>query len=60
MTRDSTEFLETNAVIVTFARTACQRIPSTRARLCVEGHPEGQEARKDSDSPLTHVGLADD
>jgi hypothetical protein len=60
MTRDSTVILETNAVIVTFARTACERIPSTRAELYVEGNPERQEASKDSDSPLRHVGLADD
>lgn len=45
-------------VIVTFARTACQRIPSTRAHLYVEGHPEGQEASNEGDSPLTHAGLA--
>lgn len=44
---------------IVFARTACQRIPSTRAHLYVEGHPEGQEASNDSDSPLTHVGLAE-
>jgi cyclopropane-fatty-acyl-phospholipid synthase len=44
---------------IVFARTACQRIPSTRAHLYVEGRPEGQEASNDSDSPLTHVGLAE-
>jgi cyclopropane-fatty-acyl-phospholipid synthase len=43
---------------IVFARTACQRIPSTRAHLYVEGQPEGQEASNESDSPLTHVGLA--
>jgi cyclopropane-fatty-acyl-phospholipid synthase len=43
---------------IVFARTSCQRIPSTRANLYVEGHPEGREASNDSDSPLTHAGLA--
>jgi hypothetical protein len=46
------------AKIVMRDRRTLQRIPSTRAHLCVEGHPEGQEASNASDSPLTHVGLA--
>jgi cyclopropane-fatty-acyl-phospholipid synthase len=44
---------------IVFARTACQRMPSTRAHLYVEGQPEGQEASNASDSPLTHVWLAE-
>jgi cyclopropane-fatty-acyl-phospholipid synthase len=43
---------------IVFARTACERVPSTRAHLYVERLREGQETSKASASPLTHVWLA--
>jgi cyclopropane-fatty-acyl-phospholipid synthase len=44
---------------IVFARTACQRIPSTRAHLYVEGRPKEQGESNDNDAPLTYVGLAE-
>jgi len=44
---------------IVFARTACQRIPPTRAHFCVEGPPEARETNNASDSPLTHAWLAE-
>ena len=43
---------------IVFARTACERVPSTRAHLYVEEPREGRETSKASGSPLTHVWLA--
>lgn len=45
---------------IVFARTACQRIPPTRAHLYREEHREGQEASSDVDSRIVHVALAGD
>ena len=44
---------------IVFARTACQRIPSTRAHLYVEGRAEEREGSNDDDARLTHVGPAE-
>jgi cyclopropane-fatty-acyl-phospholipid synthase len=45
---------------IVFARTACQRIASTRAHLYVEGRPEEQDGSNGGDARrLTHVGLAE-
>jgi cyclopropane-fatty-acyl-phospholipid synthase len=43
---------------IVFARTACHRIPSTRAHLYVEGRPEGREGSSGDEAPWTHVALA--
>ena len=45
---------------IVFSRTACQRIPPTRAHLCVDGHPEAKGTNYASDPPLAHVWLAED
>jgi cyclopropane-fatty-acyl-phospholipid synthase len=45
---------------IVFARTACQRIPSTRAHLYRGKHSEGQEISSCVDSRLLHAGPAKD
>ena len=44
---------------IVFARTACQRIPSTRAHLYVEGRPEERKESNGNDAALAHVGLVE-
>jgi cyclopropane-fatty-acyl-phospholipid synthase len=44
---------------IVFARTACHRIPSTRAHLYVEGRPEERERSNGDEARLTHVGVAE-
>jgi cyclopropane-fatty-acyl-phospholipid synthase len=44
---------------IVFARTACQRIPSTRAHLYVEGRPEERKESNGNDAALAHLGLAE-
>jgi cyclopropane-fatty-acyl-phospholipid synthase len=44
---------------IVFTRTACQRIPSTRAHLYVEGRAEGRDTSNASNSSLAHVSLAE-